>query len=412
MSNQLMEQSFGNAEVGQSTRIEQSGRVAEVQGAIIVAQKLPRNERAAVSRIMDACSRLSLANQAFFSFPKSGKTVSGASIHLMTEIARCWGHIQSGVSELSRDDVAGRSEAMAYSWDMQANVRFESRFIVVHEISTKKDGVKKLTDTRDIYELIANQGARRMRACIAKVIPSDVIAMAEDKCRETLKFGDGKPFGQRVSECIQAFSTIGVTREMLKKHLDGANPELMSIENLTELGILFLTIRRGERSVDEIFFCGSNGEQSGLAAVRAKNLERQSTPAPEPPQQHPQQTAAPAQQQPVTQETAVTLPPLTQPPSAQVELPKIFYGVKLGDLVEITGTSKNGPFVLSGQVTELAQSSIAISPATGPNGEQLLGCQVPLPVRSITAVSQVVFTIPEPVSDGLGGEMSDDDIPF
>ncbi|MBF0399928.1 MAG: hypothetical protein HQL90_04100 [Magnetococcales bacterium] len=373
--NDLMQQSFGESDVGQSTKIEQSGRIAEVQGAIIVAQKCPRNERAAVSRIMDACSRRSLADNAFFSFPKSGKTVSGASIHLMTEIARCWGNIQHGHAELSRDDVKGQSEAVAYAWDMQSNVRAETRFIVVHEISTK-NGTKKLTDPRDIYELIANQGSRRTRSCIAKVIPSDIIFAAEERCRETLRVGDGKPLDQRISECLSAFASIGVTRDMVKHHLDGANPEMMTIETLTELGILFKTIKRGERTADEIFGVGLNGEPSGLAAIRAKNAATQhqaeSADSKENTKPEPKQEKA------------------AEPPSAKIEKNNVLEGVEIGDIVKVSGTGQDGmPYTVSGRLMEANDVSIRVIAADTSDGRHFDGFGRPMSIERIIVITVI-----------------------
>lgn len=57
------------------------------------------------------------------------------------------------------------------------------------QISTKK-GMKVLTDPRDIYELVANQGARRKRACILNIIPGDVTELAVDRCNKTLQNGN------------------------------------------------------------------------------------------------------------------------------------------------------------------------------------------------------------------------------
>ena len=80
------------AHVGQATVIEQSRAAAEVQSAVIIAQRFPRNERHALGRILSACSRLSLAREAFFSFPRGGETITGASIKLAREVARSWGY--------------------------------------------------------------------------------------------------------------------------------------------------------------------------------------------------------------------------------------------------------------------------------------------------------------------------------
>lgn len=240
----------GAAHVGQATVIEQSRATAEVQSAIVVAQRFPRNERHALGRIMSSCSRLSLAKEAFFSFPRGGESITGASIKLAKEMARSWGNIQYEVVELSRDSERGESEAMAYAWDLETNTRSAIRFIVRHERYTRK-GVKKLTDPRDIYELIANNGSRRLRQCIFGIMPADVVSEAERVCRETLQKGDGKPLDVRIKSCVAAFGKVGVTREMLADRL-GSEPEQMSLNDLTDLQITFQSIKSGEPT--SVFF--------------------------------------------------------------------------------------------------------------------------------------------------------------
>ena len=146
----------------------------EVQAAVFMAKRFPRDENAAMSRIMRACERKGLAAKATYSYPKGGTNVTGPSIRLAEAIAQSWGNIQSGVVELSQQE--GESTCMAYCWDIETNTRECKIFTVKHQISTK-NGMKVLTDPRDIYELVANQGARRKRACILNIIPSTVSVM-------------------------------------------------------------------------------------------------------------------------------------------------------------------------------------------------------------------------------------------
>jgi len=149
-----------------TVEIEVSRAVAEAQGKLLIAKKFPRNEAEAYAKIMEACGRPSLAEQALYSYPKGGQTVSGLSIRFAEELARLWGNIDYGIRELSQKD--GISEMEAYCWDMQTNVSSSQRFAIAHERHTKF-GVTKLTDPRDIYELTANMGARRLRARILAV---------------------------------------------------------------------------------------------------------------------------------------------------------------------------------------------------------------------------------------------------
>ena len=99
--------------------IESSRAVAEAQGKLVIAKNFPRDEVEAYAKAMEACKRKSLAEKATYSYPRAGSTISGPSIRLAEELARCWGNIDFGVKELSQKE--GESEMQAYCWDMETN---------------------------------------------------------------------------------------------------------------------------------------------------------------------------------------------------------------------------------------------------------------------------------------------------
>lgn len=237
--------------VSQATAIEQSRAVAEVQASVLVAQQNRRNKAYAVQEMREACAQHSVADRAFFRFPRADGTVSGPSIHLARELARCWGNIQFGVTELRRDDDKGESEMQAYAWDLETNARNATTFIVPHKRDTKR-GIKQLTDMRDIYENNANNGARRLREAIFSVLPGWFIEEAQVLCRETLNGGGSVPLPQRVANSVAAFEKIGVTREQLEAKIGRPSGEWTE-HDVTELGITYSSLKAGEVSRDEEF---------------------------------------------------------------------------------------------------------------------------------------------------------------
>lgn len=176
----------------------------EVQAAVFMAKRFPRNENESLARILRACDRVGLATKAFYSYPKGGSQVSGPSVRLAEAMAQAWGNIQSGVVELEQRD--GESMCMAYCWDIETNTRECKIFTVKHQISTK-NGMKVLTDPRDIYEQVANQGARRKRACILNIIPGDIVDEAVARCNKTLQGNNRRPLIDRLREVVDFFQT-------------------------------------------------------------------------------------------------------------------------------------------------------------------------------------------------------------
>ena len=156
-----------NNRISQVTAVEQSRAVAEVQAAVLVAQQFPRDMNRAWAEMRDACSRLALAQRAFYAVPNRG---TGPSVHLARELARIWGNLDYGVRELRRDDDAAESEMQAFAWDQQTNVRSTRSLIVPH--ARMKGGKRQtLDDLGDIYLNNQNIGARAVRECMFTVLP-------------------------------------------------------------------------------------------------------------------------------------------------------------------------------------------------------------------------------------------------
>ena len=145
------------------TEMMVSRQAQEVQAAMVIAKRFPRDEVEAFNRVMQSCKRKSLAESAMYEYPRGGTKVTGPSIRLAEAIAQNWGNIDFGITELEQKN--GESQVMAYAWDLETNSRQVKIFSVPHIRSTKKGNVP-LTDPRDIYEMVANQGARRLRSCI------------------------------------------------------------------------------------------------------------------------------------------------------------------------------------------------------------------------------------------------------
>lgn len=223
----------------------------EIQGMIIMAKKFPRNSVAAEKRIIDACKRKGLAEVSQYSFNKGG-LVEGPSIRLAEVLAQNWGNLDYGTIELDRKD--GVSTMMAYCWDIETNVRRSQIFTVAH-IRDKKGGGKRLTEERDIYEMTANMGSRRVRACILAVIPGDIVDAAVAQCDRTMAASNGdKPMKERIVEMVKQFERFEVTQELIEKFL--GHP--LTVERVTESEMLrmkkiFLTIQDKQAKPEDYF---------------------------------------------------------------------------------------------------------------------------------------------------------------
>jgi hypothetical protein len=222
----------------------------EVKGAIFMARQFPRNVFQAEQRILDACKRPALAQTAVYQYPRGGTKVSGPSIRLAEVIAQNWGNIDFGIKELEQRE--GESVVMAYAWDLETNTRQTKVFTVKHSYKAKGN-IKKLDDPRDIYEKVANDGARRLRSCILAVIPGDIIESAVKQCEETLRGNSKGPLKDRISNALKAFKeNYKVTQEMIENRF-GYNADAFTEVDYLDLIKIFNSLKDGMSKVDDWF---------------------------------------------------------------------------------------------------------------------------------------------------------------
>jgi len=199
---------------------------AEVQAAALIAKRYPRDPIKCVDQILKACTRTSLAEMATYEYARGGTEITGASIRLAEELARGWGNLVSTVKELARS--SDSSECLAYAWDLETNWRDDKYFTVPHY---RESGGRRLrlTSDRDIYETIANMGARRKRACILAVIPGDVQEAALRQCQVTLTT-KVQITNELLKDTLEKLGTYGVSRAMIEaliqRRLEAITPGL------------------------------------------------------------------------------------------------------------------------------------------------------------------------------------------
>lgn len=227
-----------------------SRQTQEVQGQIIMAKKFPRDEIAARNRILTACQRKRLAEQAEYEYKRGTSKVTGTSIRLAEAMAQNWGNLDFGFVELEQRN--GESQVMAYCWDLETNTRQTKIFTVPH-IRETKSGNYPLTSSRDIYEMVANQAARRVRACILGIIPGDIQEEAVEQCRKTLADGEKLPLKDLIAGVLRtAKEEYAVPQESLEKYI-GCKADSFSMNDLIRLKKVFNSIKDGMAKREEIF---------------------------------------------------------------------------------------------------------------------------------------------------------------
>jgi hypothetical protein len=284
--------------------VEQSRAIAETQAAMVIAKRFPRDPKEAVDRILNACagprSPIPRSTRTRAAAPRS----PGPSIRLAEALAQNWGNIQFGIRELEQRQ--GESTVEAYAWDIETNTRQVKVFQVKHVRDTKK-GSYALTDARDIYELTANQGARRLRACILGVIPGDVVEAATKQCEVTLKT-KAEVTPERIKSLLEKFAEYGVTKEQIEKriqrHIDSMTPAQM-----VDLGKKYNSLKDGMSQPGDWFevVAAAEGTAPTTGASKLKEAAARTKAAAEKKQDAEKKANDAAAAQPITDEAKALL---------------------------------------------------------------------------------------------------------
>ena len=312
-------------------------QASEVQVMAVMAKKEPRNQLAAHTRIMSACARPRLAAGACYEYPKGGTKVTGPSIRLAEAMAQNWGNLDFGIIELEQKD--GESSVMAYCWDLETNTRQTKIFTVPHIRYSRNSGNVRLKDPRDIYEMVANQGARRLRACILGIIPGDIQDDAIDECNKTLAGQNTTPLIDRIKKMVGEFKNLGVTQANLKQRLQHDVEECTERE-LMALVHVFNALNDGAGTKSQYFDVKENASEpkASVGQPTAKAADAKGAPAggtensaTEKKEPTPQPSAAGGEEAPV-EESA-------EPPSAGLD-----YEALLAEANRLKEVCPNGPW--------------------------------------------------------------------
>lgn len=262
-----------NVDIGAGEVEIKSRQIAEMQSKIFLAKQFPRNLEDSRNRILQACQNPRLAESATFSYPRGGETIKGGSIRLAEMIAQNFGNFMCGVSELQQKD--GESTVKAFAWDVETNFSDEKIFTVKHERKSGKF-TKKLTDSRDIYEIVANQAARRKRACIFAVIPKYIVDEAVEACERTQEqhIRGHKSIEDVREDVFAAFYKLSpkVTKDNLATVV-GREYGQMDYPDILRLKRLYTAIREGFVKIENALNLGGEQPPEEMSKEERESLD-------------------------------------------------------------------------------------------------------------------------------------------
>jgi hypothetical protein len=250
--------------------------MAEIQCRYMTARMFPRDIVQVEHKVRLSCERYGVASVAQYALPIGGKAVRGPSIRLAEVLAQCYGNLDIGKEVTgSGNDSEGRyTDIKIFALDLESGVRITETVRCYHYRVSKKDGaVHKtlLTDQGELERSFSMHTSKRLRECIFRVLPRDVIDKAVSWCSQTVQKGDGvKPLLERVKGMVLEYERQGITRSQLEKKV-GCAIDLWTPVQFEDMLAIFRSIRDGHASADE-FFSDTKQEAAtdALASLKAK----------------------------------------------------------------------------------------------------------------------------------------------
>jgi hypothetical protein len=276
------------------TEVERARASAQVEAAMVAAKRFPRDEAAAVLRMRSATDRIELARVGFYRYTRGGTTINDLTIHVARELARCWGNIDYGVVEISRDIAAQHSEMLAYAWDMETNTRSATTFIVPW-VRDANGRLVALDNPRDVYENNANVAARRVREQIKAVMPGWLFDEAKERLKDTATRAQSNvPIETQRVNAIEKFGVLGVVRQQLEDKLRRKADE-WTAQDMFDLSVIYSSLSNRETTIEEEFGGRAPRKRAALDEQpdrAAEDVTEPAAPAQEQPQPEPEQTPA------------------------------------------------------------------------------------------------------------------------
>lgn len=275
MSGQYIPERHGELGIpGQPESPAALARVAEIVGTIRasveLAQVNPRDEGRCEARVLRAMQHPLMAEAAAYEYKRGRTKVTGPSVKLAREMARCWGNIQHGFKVVSEDEESIHIEGWA--WDLETNSRTskESRFKKLIQRKRGDETVWEKPNERDLNELVMKRAALLQRNALLELLPTYLIDECLAEAERTLSGATAQAHKENPQELIRktigAFEPWGITAAQLENF---GGP--WSAAKVQELRRIYNAVRDGQATLDEYF--PAEGGPEMPAAGPAESLD-------------------------------------------------------------------------------------------------------------------------------------------
>jgi len=238
---------------------------AEVQAAVIQAERSPRDWDTVREKILRECKRTSFAKAARYNKPV-GKGVQGFSIRFAEACISAAKHIHTTTRTIWEDDE--QRKILVKVWDAQEGVSYADEVTIEKTIErrTIPDGADVVRTRKNksgdlLYILRATEDdllnkvnaakSKSIRNSGLRLVPGWLVEEAFQEIKLTLKTNDEKNPDAAKQEIFDAFGELGVQVADLKKFI-GHDAQVLTPKELQTLRGLYMEIREGQTTMFEV----------------------------------------------------------------------------------------------------------------------------------------------------------------
>jgi hypothetical protein len=204
----------------------------------------------------------------FYSLPRAGKQIIGASIRFAEIVAPCWKNC--AVASRVVGDATDTVTAQGIFIDYEANLR---NSIEVPRRITDKNGNRYNADMIVTTSNAAMSIARR-NAVLKGGVPQALWSPAYEAAQLTA-VGKAVSHAQRVADCMEYLMKLGVTELQALNAVECPSVKDLEIEHLVTLKVLCQEIKRGDKTIEQVFGSPLDKEIDALLTQLGKNATQQ-----------------------------------------------------------------------------------------------------------------------------------------
>lgn len=182
----------------------------------------------------------------FYSLPRAGKQIIGASIRFAEIVAPCWKNcaVASRVVGDANDTVTAQGVFIDYEANLRNSVEVPRRI-------TDKEGKRYNADMIVTTSNAAMSIARR-NAVLKGGVPQALWSPAYEAAQLTA-VGKAVSHAQRIADAMEYLHKLGVTEEQALNAVECPSVKDLEVEHLVTLKVLCQEIKRGEKTIEEVF---------------------------------------------------------------------------------------------------------------------------------------------------------------